>query len=174
MSANKQRQRPLPGSLGALSAPVLLSLGWPAIGKNGRSVMPQTRTGWLPITDLQRSSSPAGAKPKRLAGQVSSARRNLPPFLAEFIQASLLQILRAHQNAEFATGLKVEKEGLRKERHIRWTLYINYEDSTALPVLFPEVGCLWLDRFEDTPNDPARLATSDEGVERFKWKFHSK
>jgi hypothetical protein len=34
------------------------------------------------------------------------------PFLADVLQASLLQILRAHQNAKFAIGLEVEKERL--------------------------------------------------------------
>jgi hypothetical protein len=44
--------------------------------------------------------------------------RSSRPLLAELLQASFLQILGAHQNAKFATGLEVEKERFCKGRHI--------------------------------------------------------
>ena len=40
------------------------------------------------------------------------------PLLADLLQAGLLQILRAHQNAKLAAGLEVEKEGLCNRGHI--------------------------------------------------------
>jgi hypothetical protein len=39
-------------------------------------------------------------------------RRISCPLLTEVVQSSLLQILGAHQNAKFATGLELEKERL--------------------------------------------------------------
>ena len=79
------------------------------------------------------------------------------PLLAQRIQTRLLQILRAHHNAELAVGLEVEKEGLRKSGNVGWILYVDQEDPAARSVLLSKVNRLRLDRFQDTPNDLARL-----------------
>jgi hypothetical protein len=87
-------------------------------------------------------------------------------LLAEIIQASILQIRRAHQNAKFAAGLELQKKGLCKKRHIRWIFYVNNKDPPSLSVLLSEEGGLRFNCSEDLPNDFAHLSASDQRVER--------
>src|SRR3990167_826616 len=66
------------------------------------------------IDDSMLNVDSAGTGASQVPDQLLEWRRILAsrPLLAELLQASLLQILRAHQNTKFAIGLEVEKEGL--------------------------------------------------------------
>src|SRR5512147_271562 len=98
----------------------------------------------------QRPISPRNAGSPSVPPRV---RRTSRPLLSEVLQASLSQILRAHQNAKFTIGLEFEKEGLGKSRYIRRSLYVNHKNSPTFSILLREVGRLRLDCFEDMPND---------------------
>jgi len=95
-----------------------------------------------------------------------------PPLLAERAQASLLQIIRAHQNPEFAIGLKVEEEGLCKVGNVRRVLNIDHQERAAFAVLLGEVHHLRLEGVEDVFDGFTDFSAPHEGVERLVWHLN--